>query len=155
MISGPSYNRVILIGLVGRIQVVQLTNEKEFCRLGIGTRRNIVNEHGAIRTILDWHMVTLWGSDKVVNEISKVIKKGDYILIEGHLRYNDKGRQQGKTSFSRFTDIIVEYWQKIQDGTTLSEPPGRLTASLRDNIPETITEIHDGFDDIIRNRNRI
>ncbi len=81
-------NRVILYGRLGGDPEASRTESGKFAvRLRLATRRSWPNEGGGWEERTDWHRVTVWGER--AERLQRTVKKGDAVLIEGHLSYFD------------------------------------------------------------------
>ncbi|MDR0559609.1 MAG: single-stranded DNA-binding protein [Prevotellaceae bacterium] len=100
-----SYNKVILIGNVGRDPEIRyLDNGAPLVTLSVATTERIKDHNGAIRENTEWHNVVFWRN--LAETVDKYVKKGSQIFIEGKLRtrmYEDK---TGKKNY--VTEIVAE-----------------------------------------------
>lgn len=82
-----NFNEVKLLGNVGRAPVLRnTTNGTCVCDFSIATTKKWTStKNGEVKTKTDWHKIVVWG--KLAETVSKIINKGDLVLIDGELSY--------------------------------------------------------------------
>ena len=116
--SFPTHNRIQLVGLVRSTKLVELgkTGRKIF-QFSLCTRKitpSINVEKGLIKD-LDIHICMISG-DKALRYVAARIRKGVVLMVEGHVSYFERPLVGAPNNTLRFTDIVVEYWQLLQEG---------------------------------------
>lgn len=98
-------NKVNLIGRIGKtpeIQNVGTSKDYALTRFSIATNENYKDKNGQWHENTQWHNLIAWG--KTGERISKLISKGQEVMIEGKL-VNKSYEKDGEKRFS--TDIEV------------------------------------------------
>ena len=79
-----SYNRVLLIGNLGRDPELRYTqNQTAICNLNIATNEVWNDKAGNRQEKTEWHRVVVWG--KQGEHVSKYLRKGSQVFVEGGL----------------------------------------------------------------------
>ena len=81
-------NKVILMGRIGKDpEHRNFDSGSELVSFSLATSESRKNKEGERVEETEWHNVTFWG--KSASVISKYLKKGDQILIEGSIKYRE------------------------------------------------------------------
>jgi single-strand DNA-binding protein len=97
-------NRVQLIGNLGSDpEVKELDGGKTFARFSIATNEKYTNQKGEKITDTQWHNVVAWG--KTAENISKFLKKGSEVAIDGKLNNRSYDDKDGTKKYS--TEVLV------------------------------------------------
>lgn len=95
-------NVVFLHGHVGRDPEFKKTSgDKPFCRFPFATTETWKDNSGNKQSKTEWHQVVAWGP--LAERISKNIKKGQELLINGKIEYQvvpDKDNPDKKITFT-------------------------------------------------------
>ena len=125
-------NKVILIGRNTKdIELKQTFSGTSAIEFSIAVRRAFKNVNGDIES--DFFTCIAFG--KQAETISKYVKKGDQVAVEGRLQTRSYTNKEGKTIY--VTEIIVEnceflqpkkqeekpQWEEIKDGTPFDDLP--------------------------------
>lgn len=113
-----SFNRVILMGNVGRDPEVNDRGNGKVGTISLATTRRYKDTNGERQEETEWHQVTVFGHQAEFTE--RYVKKGAMLLIEGRLRtrkwQTEDGQQRSRT------EIICESIQfagkPVSTGTT-------------------------------------
>ncbi len=127
-----SYNKVILMGNLTRDPEMRVTtSEMAIAQIGLAVNRQYKTRDGEKREEVTFVDVDAFGKDAEV--ISRYLKKGDPLMLEGRLKLNqweDKdGNKQSKLR------VVLERFQFIGGGRSDSDssgydaPPARKEAS--------------------------
>jgi single-strand DNA-binding protein len=104
-------NKVLLIGNLTRDpEVRQVPGGQSVCKFGLATNRRFKTPNGEMREDTTFVDITVWG---VRGEtLSKYLKKGDPVFIEGRLNFEE---WQDKTSGQKRSKLTVtaEDWQFV------------------------------------------
>lgn len=85
------YNKVVLIGILGKDPEIRDVNGKQLANLSVATWHNrLVDNQWKQDTT--WHRVTLWGN--AVKSVEKCVK-GDTVLVEGEIRHSSYKNKDG------------------------------------------------------------
>jgi len=78
-------NRVILVGNIGSDPDVRRTSSgTDVAHVSLATNRHF-RRNGEEQRRTDWHRITFWG--RQAETVSKYVKKGASLYVEGHLEY--------------------------------------------------------------------
>ncbi|MDR1789155.1 MAG: single-stranded DNA-binding protein [Opitutaceae bacterium] len=106
-----SFNKVILIGNLTREPETRTTPKgTAICTFGLAVNRKYKDESGGLREEVNFFDIEAWG--KTAETISKYMRKGSPLFIEGRLKYDsweDKNTNQKRSRVK----IIVETAQFI------------------------------------------
>ena len=79
-----SFNKIIIVGNLGKDPELRYTPQgKSVCEISVATNERRKNKLGVYETFATWFRVTLW--DKNADNVSKYLKKGSPIYVEGRL----------------------------------------------------------------------
>lgn len=85
-------NCVQLIGNLGRdVELKELSNGNKVAKFTVATNDYYKNNKGEVIKETQWHSIVAWG--KTAELMSKVLKKGSNVVIQGklvHRTYEDK-----------------------------------------------------------------
>ncbi|MBW7846301.1 MAG: single-stranded DNA-binding protein [Bacteroidia bacterium] len=96
-------NSVRLIGHIGQTpEVKEFSNGKKLAKFSLAINESYKNNEGERITDTQWHNITVWG--KQADIVSKLLKKGSEIAIEGKLSNNNYVDKDG---IKRYTTEIV------------------------------------------------
>jgi single-strand DNA-binding protein len=90
------YNRVILVGRVGRDPETKKAGEKTLSSFSVATSYGTGDN---ARTA--WHQVTAW--EKLGEIAQQILHKGDRVLIEGRIDYNTVDKNGTKVTYTQIT----------------------------------------------------
>jgi single-strand DNA-binding protein len=98
-----SYNRVILLGNLGRDPEVRYTQGgTTVANLRIATTERRPDANGGWKDHTEWHSVVVFG--KQADNVKKYLTKGRQVLVEGSIQTRQWQDQQGQ---KRYTTEIV------------------------------------------------
>ncbi len=99
-----SYNRVILLGNLGRDPEVRYTQGgTTVANLRIATTERRPDGNGGWQDQTEWHTVVVFG--KQADNVKKYLTKGRQVMVEGSLRTRQWQDQQGQKRYS--TEIVA------------------------------------------------
>jgi len=100
-----SYNRVLLIGNLGRDPELRYTqNQTAICNLNIATNEVWNDKSGNRQEKTEWHRVVIF--DEKLSEIAeKYLRKGSKIYLEGQIQTRKWTDQSGQEKYS--TEIVL------------------------------------------------
>lgn len=105
---GTSVNKVILVGRLGKNPEVRSTSGgQSVANFSLATDESYKDRSGERQKKTEWHNVVVWGK-AVDNFVSKYLKKGDLVYIEGKLQtrsWDDKEGNKKYTTEINVTDI--------------------------------------------------
>ena len=80
------FNKVILIGNVGKDPEIKTINETKVAKFSLATSESYKDKQGVRKTITEWHNIECWGN--LAGIIESYVKKGSQLLIEGKSKTN-------------------------------------------------------------------
>lgn len=95
-------NRVILLGNLGADPELRAVAETTVLGLRLATSESFKDRNGERQERTEWHRVNIWG--KRGEALSKFLKKGDRILVEGSIRTSTY-EKDGEKKYS--TEIVA------------------------------------------------
>jgi single-strand DNA-binding protein len=99
-----SYNRVILLGNLGRDPEVRYTQGgTTVANLNIATSERRPDGNGGWQDHTEWHRVVVFG--KQADNVKKFLTKGRQVLVEGSIQTRQWQDQQGQKRYS--TEIVA------------------------------------------------
>jgi len=99
-----SYNRVVLLGNLGRDPEVRYTQGgTTVANLRIATTERRPDGNGGWADQTEWHSVVVFG--KQADNVKKFLTKGRQVLVEGSLRTRQWQDQQGQKRYS--TEVVA------------------------------------------------
>lgn len=97
-------NKVSLIGRLGaQPEVVTLDSGRTVARFSLATNENYKNKEGAWQENTQWHTITAWG--KTAELISKILNKGQEVVVEGKLVNSSYETKEGEKRFSTAIEV--------------------------------------------------
>ena len=103
-------NSVRLIGNLGQTpEVKDLSNGKKLAKFSMAINESYKNEAGERVTDTQWHNITAWG--KQAELVSKLLKKGSEVAIEGKLTNNTYTDKDGVKRYS--TEIVLNEFTMV------------------------------------------
>jgi single-strand DNA-binding protein len=120
----PNFNRVILIGHLGKDPEARATQTgKTVVNFTLATSKK---NGGTKKT--QWHNIVAW--EKVADVIAKYCHKGDAILVEGEIMYDDYTDRDGVKRYK--TEINANRMEFIK---TKGVTEGGVTEEEKPNAP--------------------
>ena len=99
------YNKVTLIGNVGKDPDCRTINEQPCCTFSLATSESYKDKNGEWQNLTEWHNIVTWR--KTAEYCEKYLKKGMQVLVEGKLRTRSwQDKETNKTMYA--TDVIVD-----------------------------------------------
>ncbi|NRA12764.1 MAG: single-stranded DNA-binding protein [Crocinitomicaceae bacterium] len=91
-------NKVSLIGRLGaEPELVTLESGVAFARFTLATNESYKGKDGTWKEITQWHTLKAWG--KKAENVSKVLKKGQEIVVEGKLVNENYETKKGEKRY--------------------------------------------------------
>lgn len=120
-----SYNRVILLGNVGKDPEIRYTQAGEpIASISLATSEKWTAKDGQKQERTEWHRCEVFG--KVAQVVRDYVHKGDPLHVEGSIRYEewtDKDGQKRNTTKIRVT--AVQLLGSRRDAGAGAPPPAR------------------------------
>lgn len=97
-------NKVSLIGRLGaQPEVVTLDSGQTFARFTIATNESYKGKDGTWKENTQWHNLKAWG--KTAENVSKVLKKGLEIVIEGKIVNENYETKKGEKRYGTSIEV--------------------------------------------------
>lgn len=134
----PAYNKVILIGHLGRDPELRATPSGAFvAKFSMAVTRTWKNKAGEKQEEVCWAKIVAWNKD--AETLAKNVKKGDPLLVEGRLSTRSWSTDQGEKR--EMTEVVVERFQFIG-----GKKPARSAAPEADD-QNVIPDLEDDDDE--------
>lgn len=99
------YNKVILIGNVGKDPELKQVAETSCCTFSLATSESYKDKNGEWHNNTEWHNIVVWR--QTADYAAKNVKKGMQVFIEGKIKTRSwQDKDNGKTMYA--TDIIAD-----------------------------------------------
>lgn len=103
-------NQVTLIGNLGNdIEVRTLASDKTVSKVALATNQYYKTKAGEERKETHWHNLVAWG--KLGENMAKILKKGEQVMVQGKLTYRSYEDGEGRKHY--VTEIIVSDFIKL------------------------------------------
>ena len=111
-------NQVMLIGRLGRDPESHDTAGGKMTFFSIATSRRFKGQDGQSQEETEWHSIVAFGNTADI--VTKYVKKGDLVYINGRLRTRKYTDRQGIERFK--TEIICNNLQMLGSGVRNEDP---------------------------------
>jgi len=115
-----SVNKVILLGNIGKDPEVRETKSGKVVNLVLATSERYTDKSGQKQENTEWHNLVVFG--KLADVVTKYVKKGDKLYVEGSITTRKWEDKEGNTRYN--TDI------KVRDLTMLSGGEKKATKQV-------------------------
>ncbi|MCJ7447932.1 MAG: single-stranded DNA-binding protein [Bacteroidales bacterium] len=142
-------NKIMLIGRTGKDPVLHTTkSEKKVVTFTLATWENFKDEkeESGWRTETEWFNIVVWGDS--AEPLSKKVKKGDLVLVEGKVRTRSYEDKEGTT---KYITEVIGFARAINPSKKSEVPVPEEKAEpkkskQKDEVPEKVL---DDLDEII------
>jgi single-strand DNA-binding protein len=115
-----SVNKVILLGNIGKDPEVRETKSGKVVNLVLATSERYTDKSGQKQENTEWHNLVVFG--KLADVVTKYVKKGDKLYVEGSITTRKWEDKEGNTRYN--TDI------KVRDLTMLGGTEKKATKQV-------------------------
>lgn len=99
------YNKVVLIGNVGKTPELKQVSGVNYCTFSLATSEGYKDKDGQWQNKTEWHNIVAWRN--LADYAEKHVRKGMQFFVEGKLRTRSwQDQQTGKTMYA--TEIIAD-----------------------------------------------
>lgn len=98
-----SVNRVTLLGNIGKDPEVRETKSGNIANLTLATSEKYTDKNGQKQENTEWHNLVVYG--KLADVVSKYVKKGDKLYVEGSITTRKWEDKEGNTRYT--TEVKV------------------------------------------------
>ena len=117
-------NRIQLMGRLGNDPETRQVNETSVTSFSLATTQKYKDKETT-----QWHRVTAWGKQGEV--IAKYVKKGQRLLLEGRVEYQEYEKDGVKR---QSTNIVLESFHFIESAST-EQPSTTSVDNSSDDVP--------------------
>ncbi len=111
-------NQVTLIGNLGSdMEVKTFSNNNQVAKVSIATNQYYKNRDGELVQETHWHNIVAWG--KLAENMNKIAKKGDQVMVQGKLTYRSYEDGDGRKHY--VTEIIINDFTKMHKAPKAEE----------------------------------
>ncbi len=140
MLDKNSYNKIILVGHIGRDPEIRYTPDgKPVASISLATTEFMTKPNGEREDRTQWHTITAW--NKLAEFAEKYLKKGMQIMVEGKLRYDSWTAKDGtkRKTAKIYADKIILIGKRdrndYQSNDSFNEPDNDFSNPSDDDIP--------------------
>jgi single-strand DNA-binding protein len=114
-----SVNKVILLGNIGKDPEVRETKAGNIVNMVMATSEKYTDKSGQKQENTEWHNLVVFG--KLADVVSKYVKKGDKLYVEGSITTRKWEDKEGNTRYN--TEIKVRDLTMLGGGEKKSAQP--------------------------------
>jgi len=114
-----SVNKVILLGNIGKDPEVRETKAGNIVNMVMATSEKYTDKSGQKQENTEWHNLVVFG--KLADVVSKYVKKGDKLYVEGSITTRKWEDKEGNTRYN--TEIKVRDITMLGGGEKKSDQP--------------------------------
>jgi single-strand DNA-binding protein len=126
-----SVNRVSLLGNVGKDPEVRETKSGKVANLVLATSERYTDKSGQKQENTEWHNLVVFG--KLADVVTKYVKKGDKLYVEGSITTRKWEDKEGNTRYN--TDIKVRDLTMLGGAEKKAQPVAAGGDDIDDNLP--------------------
>lgn len=131
-------NKAIIMGNVGKTEDPKyLATGKCMFKFSVATTEKWKSKEGSPQSKTEWHSIDTFGT--MAENLAKLIKKGQKVLVEGKIKYNSwekDGVKKYSTAIQADNVQVVKWTEDKEETFDLMDPPTLATSSIvEENIP--------------------
>lgn len=127
-----SVNKVILVGNIGKDPEVRETKAGNIANMVMATSERYTDKSGQKQEKTEWHNLVVFG--KLVDIVSKYVKKGDKLYVEGSITTRKWEDKEGNTRYT--TEVKVRELTMLGGGYKIETQPALATVDEgEDDLP--------------------
>jgi len=97
-------NKVNLMGrLGGQPEIIAFDSGKKLARFSVATNDRYKDKNGDWQEEVQWHIINTWG--KMAEKVERLLNKGQEILLEGKIAYQNYEAPDGTKRFSTVIEL--------------------------------------------------
>lgn len=136
-------NRVMLLGNLGADPELRMTSTGQaVLNVRLATTESYLDKNRARQERTEWHTVIVWG--KRAEGLSKILRKGDRVFIEGGIRTSSYDDRDGNKRYK--TEVVAS--NVILSGNATGRRPAPMDDKTGSLDEATGLRYGDGDDDI-------
>lgn len=113
------FNKVTLIGRLGKDPELGNASGKPYCRISLATNESWKGQDGERHERTDWHNITIWG--RSAEYVAGRAAKGNLVFVEGQLRNRTWTDKDGNSHKVVEVNVNLNGTVKILDGAKAQE----------------------------------
>jgi single-strand DNA-binding protein len=126
-----SVNKVILLGNIGKDPEVRETKAGNIVNLVMATSEKYTDKSGQKQENTEWHNLVVFG--KLADVVTKYVKKGDKLYVEGSITTRKWEDKEGNTRYN--TEIKVRDLTMLGGGEKKPQPVAAGIDENDDQLP--------------------
>ena len=126
-----SVNKVILLGNIGKDPEVRETKAGNIVNLVMATSEKYTDKSGQKQENTEWHNLVVFG--KLADVVTKYVKKGDKLYVEGSITTRKWEDKEGNTRYN--TEIKVRELTMLGGGEKKPQPVAAGIDEDDDQLP--------------------
>jgi len=126
-----SVNKVILLGNIGKDPEARETKAGKVVNLVMATSERYTDKSGQKQENTEWHNLVVFG--KLADVVTKYVKKGDKIYVEGSITTRKWEDKEGNTRYN--TEIKVRDLTMLGGGEKKAQPVAAEIGDDDDQLP--------------------
>lgn len=126
-----SVNKVILLGNIGKDPEVRETKSGKVANMVMATSERYTDKSGQKQENTEWHNLVVFG--KLADVVSKYVKKGDRLYVEGSITTRKWEDKEGNTRYN--TDIKVRDLTMLGGTEKKAQPVAAGIEEDSDDLP--------------------
>lgn len=127
-----SVNKVILLGNIGKDPEVRETKAGNIVNMVMATSEKYTDKSGQKQEKTEWHNLVVFG--KLADVVSKYVKKGDKLYVEGSITTRKWEDKEGNTRYT--TEVKVRDLTMLGGAEKKSTQPALATVDEgEDDLP--------------------
>lgn len=132
-------NKAQLIGNVGQDPEVKEVNGNKVASFSLATTERYKDKSGEVKTLTEWHNVSIWG--KLAEIVEKYVKKGSKLYIEGKIKTDSYEKDGVKKYTTRIIGSEIKMLDsKPSDGQSTTAAPTLPNQQQGDNFTEPVSD---------------
>ena len=127
-----SVNKVILLGNIGKDPEVRETKAGNIVNLVMATSERYTDKSGQKQEKTEWHNLVVFG--KLADVVTKYVKKGDKLYVEGSITTRKWEDKEGNTRYT--TEVKVRGLTMLGGGEKKATQPAAVAVGEdEDDLP--------------------
>jgi single-strand DNA-binding protein len=126
-----SVNKVILLGNIGKDPEVRETKAGNIVNMVMATSEKYTDKSGQKQENTEWHNLVVFG--KLADVVSKYVKKGDKLYVEGSITTRKWEDKEGNTRYT--TEVKVRDLTMLGGGEKKPQPALATVDEGEDDLP--------------------
>lgn len=139
-------NKVQLIGNVGQTPEVKEVNGSKVASFSLATTEKYKDKSGEVKTVTEWHNVSIWGN--LADVVEKYVKKGSKLYVEGKIKTDSYEKDGAKKFATRIICLTLKMLDSKPSGDSAPQQSAPPTKTAPQTTDEAWTAAADEGDDL-------